>query len=76
MDEDYARLFTHAHEFGWWSENANNPEAMKMDLHNNQLGREIGKNTLTRDLEEAVLLSIIEGKAAVLIDGKSVLYNP
>lgn len=76
VGEDYARLFTHAHEFGWWSENANNPEAMKMDLHNNQLGREIGKNTPTRDLEEAVLLSIIEGKAAVLIDGKSVLYNP
>ena len=76
VGEDYARLFTHAHEFGWWSENANNQEAMKMDLHNNQLGREIGKDPTTRDLEEAVLLSIIEGKAAVLINGKSVLYKP
>ena len=76
VGEDYARLFTHAHEFGWWDENLNNPEGMKMDLHNNQLGREIGKNTDTRDLEEAVLLSIIEGKAAVLINGKSVLYKP
>lgn len=47
-----------------------------MDLHNNQLGREIGKNTPTRDLEEAVLRSILEGKAAVLIDGKSMLYKP
>ena len=76
VGEDYARLFTHAHEFGWWSENANDPEGMKMDLHNNQLGREIGKNTPTRDLEEAVLLSIIEGNAAVLINGRSVLYKP
>jgi hypothetical protein len=76
MDEDYAKLFTHAHEFGWWSENANNPEAMKMDLHNNQLGREIGKNTPTEDLDMAVLRSIIEGKAAVLIDGKSMLWRP
>ena len=76
MDEDYARLFTHAHEFGWWDENLNDPEAMKMDLHNNQLGREIGKNTPTRNLEEAVLRSILEGNAAVLTDGKSVLYKP
>lgn len=76
VGEDYARLFTHAHEFGWWSENANNPEAMKMDLHNNQLGREIGKNTPDDELEEAVLQSIIEGKAAVLINGKSMLYRP
>ena len=76
MEENYARLFTHAHEFGWWDENLNEPEAMKMDLHNNQLGREIGKNTPTRDLEEAVLRSILEGNAAVLIDGKSVLYKP
>ncbi len=76
VGEDYARLFTHAHEFGWWNENVNNPKAMKMDLHNNQLGREIGKNTPTGDLEEAVLHSIIEGKAAVLIDGKSMLYRP
>jgi len=76
VGEDYARLFTHAHEFGWWSENANNPEALKMDLHNNQLGREIGKNTADDELEEAVLRSIIEGKAAVLINGKSMLYKP
>ena len=76
MDEDYARLFTHAHEFGWWDQNANKPEAMKMDLHNNQLGREIGKKTPTRDLEEGVLRSILDGKAAVLINGKSMLYRP
>ena len=76
VGEDYARLFTHAHEFGWWDQNANEPEAMKMDLHNNQLGREIGKNTPTRDLEEAVLRSILDGKAAILINGKSVLYKP
>lgn len=47
-----------------------------MDLHNNQLGREIGKKTPTRNLEEAVLRSILEGNAAVLTDGKSVLYKP
>lgn len=76
VGEDYARLFTHAHEFGWWNENVNDPEAMKMDLHNNQLGREIGKNTRMHDLEEAVLRSIIEGKAAVLINEKSTLYFP
>ena len=76
VGEYYARLFTHAHEFGWWNENRNDPEAMKMDLHNNQLGREIGKDTPTCDLEKEVLRSIIEGKAAVLVDGKSVLYKP
>jgi len=76
VGEDYARLFTHAHEFGWWEENKNKPEAMKMDLHNNQLGREIGKKTKTQDLEETVLQSILEGNAAVLIDGKSMLYIP
>lgn len=76
VGEGYARLFTHAHEFGWWDENLNDPEAMKMDLYNNQLGREIGKNTSTQDLEEEVLRNILEGKAAVLIDGKSVLYKP
>ena len=76
VGEDYARLFTHAHEFGWWDENLNEPEGMKMDLHNNHLGREIGKNTPTEDLDMAVLHSIIEGKAAVLTDGKSVLYKP
>lgn len=47
-----------------------------MDLHNNQLGKEIGKNTADDKLEEAVLQSIIEGKAAVLINGKSMLYKP
>ena len=76
VGEDYARLFTHAHEFGWWDENKNDPEAMKMDLHNNQLGREIGKNTATRDLEEAVLRCITEGKAAILVNGKSMLHTP
>ncbi len=76
IGEDHAKLFTHAHEFCWWAENKNDLEAMKMDLHNNQLGREIGKNTSIRDLEYKVLRNIYEGKAAVIIDGKSKLYIP
>ena len=36
----------------------------------------LGENTPTEDLEMVVLRSIIEGKAAVLVNGKSVLYRP
>lgn len=33
-------------------------------------------DNINRDLEEAVLRNIIEGKAAVVINGKSMLYRP
>ena len=69
----YTRLFTNAHEFGWHSENRNDPEAMKMDLHNNQRGRFLGSLDTWKDILTLVMNDIAEGNAAILVDGKSVL---
>ena len=48
------KLFADAHEFGWYAENINNITAMKMDLYNNQVGREMagqysGKSSYSLD---------------------------
>ena len=42
IGEDLAKIFTDAHEFGWYAENLNDITAMKMDLYNNAEGRRLG----------------------------------
>ena len=69
----YTKLFLNAHEFGWYEQNLNNPEAMKMDLHNNQRGRYLGSLDSRKDLLSIVLNDIANGNAAILVNGKSVL---
>ena len=76
MGTTYTRLFTNAHEFGWYEENLNDPEAMKMDLHNNQRGRVLGQSYPYNRLVEAVTHDIAVGNAAVIKNGRSVLTTP
>ena len=73
VGEKYTKLFTFAYEFGWHKENENDLEALKMDLHNNQRGRVIGKKYSIFKLKKAVLDDIASGNTAVIRNGKSVL---
>ena len=70
------RLFTNAHEFGWYAENLNDIEAMKMDLHNNQLGRNLAERFPVEKLSMATTNSIAMGEAAVIRNGKCVYSYP
>ena len=76
MGTKYTRIFTNAHEFGWYEENLNDPEAMKMDLHNNQRGRILSQQYPRDRLIEAVSNDIASGNAAVIKNGRSVLTTP
>ena len=76
MGTTFTRLFTNAHEFGWYKENLNDPEAMKMDLHNNQRGRILSQQYPRGRLAEAAAHDIAVGNAAVIVNGRSVLSTP
>lgn len=69
-------MFTNAHEFGWYKDNINNEEAMKMDLHNNQRGRTLGEMYSLKQLSKVITNDIAVGNAAIVKDGKSVLSYP
>ena len=68
----YAKLFTNAHELGWGNENINDPEAMKMDFHNNQRGRILGEKYPIEELPRRAAIDIADGNAAIIRNGKSV----
>ena len=76
IGEKYTKLFTNAHEFGWYKQNVNDPEAMKMDLHNNQRGRILGKRKTQKSLKNIILNDIAIGNAAIIVNGKSVYTEP
>lgn len=76
MGAKYTKLFTDAHEIGWRVENVNDPEAMKMDFHNNQRGRILGEKYSINELPRIIAHDIAIGNAAVIRDGKSVLSTP
>ena len=72
----YTKLFTDAHELGWGGENANNPEAMKMDFFNNERGRVLGEKYSIKVLPRIIAHDIAMGNAAVIRNEKSVLSTP
>ena len=72
----YTELFTNAHEFGWYKENLNNPAAMMMDLHNNQLGITIGEKYPKSRLIEFSKYHISIGNAMILKNNKCVFTTP
>ncbi len=70
------RLFANAHEFGWVWENASNPTPMKMDLHNNAVGRTIGASNLyEKDIRTGVLTELIKGGLYKVVNERLVRTN-
>lgn len=49
---------------------------MKMDLHNNQRGRILGKIKTQKSLKNMILNDIAIGNAAIIVNGKSVYTEP
>jgi hypothetical protein len=70
------KLFSDAHEYGWYDQNINHPEYMYMDLYNNELGRYYGENYALDRLIEAITFDIAMGKAKIIKNEKSVFSTP
>lgn len=76
IGEKKTRLFANAHEFGWAWENAVNPTPMKMDLHNNSVGRIIGTSNLYKDdIRSGIMIKLISGNLRKIENGKPIPTN-
>jgi hypothetical protein len=86
ISEDFAKLYSSLHEFGATTRKIKTLDKdgrdlyysdtdSAMDLLNNHIGREIGRNTEKSDLKEVIIKKIKKGELYIIQSGKIVPSN-